>query len=148
MSEGLLKNHVHPSVSFVAQSKVTLANWAQLCFMPLNAQQEEEEGAGGGRFSCGHLFAIGLTLFLVQISFPLILKICWTHTWAGFSVDVWRQQAEPRPLIFLPGEFLAPSADTVAEAQVSKLSQQFSSDQINRTLWLEHFGTSRMHILL
>lgn len=48
MSEGLLKNHVHPSVSFVAQSKVTLANWAQLCFMPLNAQQEEEEGAGGG----------------------------------------------------------------------------------------------------
>lgn len=60
MSEGLLKHHMHPSLSFVAQSKVvTLTNWAQLCFMLLPAQQEEEgekkkeeEGEGSARAIC------------------------------------------------------------------------------------------------
>lgn len=44
-------------------------------------------------------------------SFCFEILSCWTHTWAAFQPWLWRQQAERRPLIFLPKEFFPLSVD-------------------------------------
>lgn len=40
---------------------------------------------GGGRFSCGtFVFCLPDSVFSATL-FVIVLKICWTHSWAGFS---------------------------------------------------------------
>lgn len=48
-------------------------------------------------------------VFLSSPPLALCFEIlsCQTHSWAVFQPRLWRQQAERRPLIFLPKEFLA-----------------------------------------
>lgn len=91
-----------------------------------------------GRIPCSCDVSVGC--FFPSLCFEILS--CWTHTWAVFQPWLWRQQAERRPLIFLPKEFLPLSADvSLAEAQVSSHSEQYSSNEINGMLWLEHWKT-------
>lgn len=83
----------------------------------------------------------GMFLFLFSL---FVLKFWAAELTLGlfFSHDFEGSSAERRPLIFLPKELFTPSADvSLAEAQVSSRSQQYSSNEINRMLWLERWKT-------
>lgn len=109
---------------------------------------DQPEGVRKGSVKALYILSTGRVLcfqwhvFFFFLSLCFEILSCWTHTWAVFQPRLWRQQAERRPLIFLPKELFTPSADvSLAEAQVSSRSQQYSSNEINRMLWLERWKT-------
>ena len=125
---------VHTETSYTVQAKVEImclcstplyplvqrvvkSSWRS-DHSPVSCRESGERQSGPARvheerFRRGSLYSIRWSCALLQRHFSMVLfsslcfeiLSCWTHTWAVFQPWLWRQQAERRPLIFLPKDF-------------------------------------------